>query len=165
MANLSQSSAISTRPEPLQAAPSSPTLRFVGQREKGVFVPPDRCQRELLLPKIRTIFATSHKKLLSGLPTLQSIHCRRGGRQVIFISSGDFQPTWRILGAFDVEIRDPRCRFSGLRGHSGRSRPPTASASAGCRAGRQISLGQISRRQEPNWQIPGRVTGSDQRLI
>ena len=44
-------------------------------------------------PKIRTIFATSHKKLLSGLPTLQSIHCRRGGRQVIFISSGDFQPT------------------------------------------------------------------------
>jgi len=37
----------------------------------------------LLSPEIRTIFATSHKKLLSGLPTLRSIHCRRGGRQVI----------------------------------------------------------------------------------
>ena len=29
----------------------------------------------------------------------------------------------------------------------------------------KISHGQISRRQEPNWQIPGRGTGSDQRLI
>jgi len=80
----------------------------------------------LLSPKIRTIFATFHKKLLSGLPTLQSTRCRRGGRQVIFISLGDFQPTRCTFGAFDVEIRDPRCRFSGLRRNSSCRRPPTA---------------------------------------
>jgi hypothetical protein len=43
--------------------------------------------------------------------------------------SGEMQPTSIIyIGAFDVEIRDPRCRFSGLRGNRSCCRPPTASA-------------------------------------
>jgi hypothetical protein len=40
-------------------------------------------------PQIRAIFATSDEKLLSGLPSRQTAHCRRGERQVIFISSGE----------------------------------------------------------------------------
>jgi hypothetical protein len=52
--------------------------------------PPDSVSANCCHPKIRTIFATSHKKPLSGLPASQSIHCRRGRCQIIAIREDVF---------------------------------------------------------------------------
>ena len=66
-----------------------------------------------------------------------------------------------------LNSRDPRRRFFSFRWNSSCCRPPTTAASTGRRAGRQISYGQISSRQEPARQIPGCGPGpaGDQRLI
>ena len=117
------------------------------------------------MPQISCHFRNIRQKLAVGTAN-SPVHSLPSWRVRLLLSvSGEMQPTSMHIGAFDVEIRDSRRRFSGLRGNSSCCRPSTTSASAGRRAGGQISHGQISRRQEPNWEIPGRGTDSDQRLI
>jgi hypothetical protein len=110
--------------------------------------------------KFRAFSATSSQKRLSGLLVRPSLHCPRSERQVS--SSRISELRTYAAGNLDVEIRDPRCRFSGFRGNSRCCRPPTAPA------GRlHCSSRQISHRQEPRRQIPCRegACGDHQGLI
>jgi len=100
---------------------------------------------------------------MCGLPSPQSLHCRHSERHANLSS---LIPSYRDsqCGDFDVEVRDPRRRFSGFGRNSGCCRPAAASAGRARCAGRQISCRQISRRQEPNGQIPGGGPGCNQGL-